>query len=74
MKSTWASDIKNQLLTFNGYIDPVEGKEQHEQTGAGFAEQDFGSSPDAEDEPGVRLNSPALGEIATALGKATFGK
>lgn len=72
--STWASTIKEQLLTFDGYIDPVADSELRDKMRAAFAARVFGSSPESKDEPGVTLSSPVLSEVAAMFTKAVSGK
>lgn len=72
--STWASTIKEQLLTFDGYIDPVDDAQLRDQMRAAFAARVFGSSPESKDEPGVTLSSPVLSEVAAMFTKTGSGK
>jgi len=72
--STWASTIKEQLLTFDGYTDPVTDSTLRDQMRAAFAARVFGSSPESKDEPGVTLSSPVLSEVAAMVTKAGSGK
>lgn len=68
--STWASTIKEQLLTFDGYVDPILDDDLRNQMRAAFAARVFGSSPESKDEPGVTLSSPVLSEVAAMFTKA----
>jgi hypothetical protein len=69
--STWASTIKEQLLTFDGYIDPVNDDDLRDQMRAAFAARVFGSTPDSKEEPGLTLSSPMLSEVAALFAKAS---
>lgn len=69
--STWASTIKEQLLTFDGYTEPVGNEDLRDQMRAAFAARVFGSSPESKDDAGVTLSSPVLSEVAAMFAKAT---
>ncbi|WP_394253307.1 hypothetical protein [Arthrobacter pityocampae] len=69
--STWASTITEQLLTFDGYIDPVDDVQLRDQMRAAFAARVFGSSPESKEEPGLTLSSPVLSEVAAMFAKAS---
>ncbi|MFC3299787.1 hypothetical protein FJV46_11440 [Arthrobacter agilis] len=71
--STWANTIKEQLLTFDGYVDPVDDPQLRDQMRVAFAARVFGSSPDSKDEPGLTLSSPLLSEVAAMFAKASPG-
>lgn len=68
--STWARTIKEQLLTFDGYMEPVTDDELRHQMRAAFAARVFGPSPESKEDGSVTLSSPVLSELATAVAKA----
>lgn len=69
--STWARTIKEQLLTFDGYMEPVSDHNLRDQMRAAFAGRVFGPSPESsKEDAGVTLSSPVLSELAAAFAKA----
>lgn len=68
--STWARTIKEQLLTFDGYMEPVTDDDLRHQMRATFAARVFGPSPESKEDGGVTLSSPVLSELAAAVAKA----
>lgn len=71
--STWSITIKEQLLTFDGYVDPVGDSDLKNQMRATFAARVFGSSPAGKEEPGLPLGSTTLNDLVAVLTKAGSG-
>ncbi|MCP2048185.1 UNVERIFIED_ORG: hypothetical protein J3D58_002257 [Paenarthrobacter nicotinovorans] len=67
---TWARTIKEQLLTFDGYVEPISDETLRGQMRAAFAARVFGSSPESKDEAGVTLSSSLVSELLAAIGKS----
>lgn len=67
---TWAKTIEEQLLTFEGYLEPIGDAEIRDGMRAAFAARVFGSSPDSKDDVGVTLGSSFMSELMTALKKS----
>lgn len=66
---TWARTIKEQLLTFDGYVEPLTDNELRNHLRADFAARVFGSSPESKEDTGVSLSSNFMGELLAAAGK-----
>ncbi|UNK47091.1 hypothetical protein [Arthrobacter sulfonylureivorans] len=62
--SAWAGTIKVQLLTFDGYLAPVNDESLRDQMRVAFAARVFGSSPENKDEPSPTLSSPVSELVA----------
>lgn len=67
---TWARTIKEQLLTFDGYVEPLTDGELRDHLRAAFAARVFGSSPESKEDSGVSLGSTFIGELLAAAGKS----
>lgn len=67
---TWARTIKEQLLTFDGYVEPLDDSDLRDHLRAAFAARVFGSSPESKEESGVSLGSTFMGELLAAAGKS----
>ncbi|WP_156945038.1 hypothetical protein [Arthrobacter sp. I3] len=67
---TWAKTIEEQLLTFDGYMEPVHDETIRDGMRAAFAARVFGSSPDSKDDSGVTLGSSFISELLAAVGKS----
>lgn len=67
---TWARTIKEQLLTFDGYVEPLHDESLRNQMRAAFAARVFGSSPESKEESGVALTSSLMSELLAAAGKS----
>lgn len=67
---TWARTIKEQLLTFDGYVEPLKDGDLRDHLRAAFAARVFGSSPDSKEDSGVSLGSTFMGELLSAAGKS----
>lgn len=69
-QGTWARTIKEQLLTFDGYVEPLTDQELKDHLRAAFASRVFGSSPESKDDPGVTLGSSFMSDLLAAAGKS----
>ncbi|BCW60561.1 hypothetical protein StoSoilB20_39080 [Arthrobacter sp. StoSoilB20] len=67
---TWARTIKEQLLTFDGYVEPLTDVDLRNHLRAAFASRVFGSSPDSKEDAGVSLSSNFMSELLAAVGKS----
>ncbi|WP_411375754.1 hypothetical protein ACLH0K_05150 [Arthrobacter sp. MPF02] len=67
---TWARTIKEQLLTFDGYVEPLQDESLREQMRAAFAARVFGPSPESKEDSGVTLSSSFMSELIAAAGKS----
>jgi hypothetical protein len=67
---TWAKTIEEQLLTFDGYMEPIHDENIRDGMRAAFAARVFGSSPDSKDDAGVTLGSSFISELLAAVGKS----
>lgn len=67
---TWARTIKEQLLTFDGYVEPLHDKSLHDHLRAAFAARVFGSSPESKEDSGVTLSSSFMSELLAVAGKS----
>ena len=65
--STWAESIKIQLLTFDGFISPVQNLDKKDDLRAAFANRVFGPQPKFKGEPGVTASAPIIDSIITKL-------
>lgn len=72
--STWAATIKVQLLTFDGYVDPVREETLRDQMRVAFAARVFGSAPESKDEPSPTLASPVAELVAQIARGGQGGK
>lgn len=66
---TWAKTIEEQLLTFDGYMEPVHDETIRDGMRAAFATRVFGSSPDSKDDSGVTLGTSFINELLAVVGK-----
>ena len=66
---TWARTIKEQLLTFDGYVEPLTDDGLRNQLRAAFASRVFGSSPESKEDAGVSLSSSVVGELLANIAK-----
>lgn len=66
----WARTIKEQLLTFDGYVEPLKDDDLRDHLRAAFAARVFGSSPESKEDAGVSLSSTFMSELLTAVGKS----
>ena len=69
-QGTWARTIKEQLLTFDGYVDPLKDQDLKDHLRAAFASRVFGSSPESKDDSGVTLSSAFMSDLLAAAGKS----
>lgn len=67
---TWARTIKEQLLTFDGYVEPLTDVDLRNHLRAAFASRVFGSSPESKEDTGVSLSSNFMSELLAAVGKS----
>jgi len=67
---TWARTIKEQLLTFDGYVEPLTDDDLRNHLRAAFAARVFGSSPESKEDAGVSLSSTFMGELVAAVSKS----
>ncbi|PTT70796.1 hypothetical protein [Arthrobacter sp. HMWF013] len=67
---TWARTIKEQLLTFDGYVEPLHDESLRDHLRAAFAARVFGSSPESKEDSGVTLGSSFLSELLAVAGKS----
>ncbi|WCI08110.1 hypothetical protein PJ267_16795 [Arthrobacter sp. OVS8] len=67
---TWARTIKEQLLTFDGYVEPLKDQDLRDHLRAAFAARVFGSSPESKEDSGVTLSSSFMSELLAAAGKS----
>ena len=67
---TWARTIKEQLLTFDGYVEPLTDGDLRDHLRAAFAARVFGSSPESKEDSGVSLGSTFMSELLSAAGKS----
>ncbi|MCC3270872.1 hypothetical protein MUG94_01170 [Arthrobacter gengyunqii] len=67
---TWARTIKEQLLTFDGYVEPLHDESLRDQMRAAFAARVFGSSPESKEDSGVALTASLMSELLAAAGKS----
>lgn len=67
---TWARTIKEQLLTFDGYVAPLHDESLRDQMRAAFATRVFGSSPESKEDSGVTLSSSFMSELLAMTGKS----
>ena len=65
--STWAESIKIQLLTFDGFVSPVQNLDKKDELRATFASRVFGPQPKLKGETGVTASSPIIDSIITKL-------
>lgn len=67
---TWARTIKEQLLTFDGYVEPLTDNDLRNHLRAAFASRVFGSSPESKEDTGVSLSSNFMSELLAAVSKS----
>lgn len=67
---TWARTIKEQLLTFDGYVEPLTDGDLRDHLRAAFVARVFGSSPESKEDSGVSLSSTFMGELLAAASKS----
>lgn len=67
---TWARTIKVQLLTFEGYMEPLHDETLRDAMRASFAARVFGSSPESKEDSGVTLSSSFMSELLATVGKS----
>jgi hypothetical protein len=67
---TWAKTIEEQLLTFDGYMEPIHDETIRDGMRAAFAARVFGSTPESKDDSGVTLGSSFINELLAAVGKS----
>jgi hypothetical protein len=67
---TWAKTIEEQLLTFDGYMEPIHDETIRDGMRAAFAARVFGSSPESKDDSGVTLGSSFISELLAVVGKS----
>ena len=68
---TWARTIKEQLLTFDGYVEPLTDNDLRNHLRTAFASRVFGSSPESKEDAGVSLSSNFMSELLAAVSKST---
>lgn len=65
--ATWAESIKIQLLTFEGFVSPVQSGATTDELRAAFANRVFGPQPKLKGEVGVTASSPIIDSIITKM-------
>lgn len=67
---TWARTIREQLLTFDGYVEPLSDQDLRNHLRAAFAARVFGSSPESKEDSGVTLSTSFMSQLLAAAGKS----
>lgn len=67
---TWAKTIEEQLLTFDGYMEPVHDENLRDAMRASFAARVFGPTPEYREDSGVMLSSSLTSGLLEMVGKS----
>lgn len=67
---TWAKTIKEQLLTFDGYMEPLHDEQLRDAMRASFAARVFGPTPEYREDSGVTLSSSVTSALLEMVGKS----
>lgn len=66
----WAKTIKEQLLTFDGYMEPLHDEQLRDAMRVSFAARVFGPTPEYREDSGVTLSSSMASGLLEMVGKS----
>jgi hypothetical protein len=66
----WAKTIKEQLLTFDGYMEPLHNEQLRDAMRVSFAARVFGPTPEYREDSGVTLSSSVTNGLLEMAGKS----
>lgn len=66
----WAKTIEEQLLTFDGYMEPLHDEQLRDALRVSFAARVFGPTPEYREDSGVMLSSSFTSGLSEMFGKS----